>query len=133
MISIAQSGASRLCPRTPNPLSASPLSSISLYVTLSPCRLLLFASRETPSKVTRNCFSLASWHHQSSLLRPTPPCSPTPLHTLQISVVTSPNVPPLPAVFLYRSSPTAFLPITTLLPPQASPTSCLISSALTSP
>ena len=59
--------------------------------------------------------------------------SPSPLHTLRILVVTSLTVIRLPVVSLYRSLLTAFLPLSALLPPRASTTSCLLSDALASP
>ena len=55
--SFAHPGVSRLRPGTPTSHSATPPSSGSYCMTLSPNRLLLLASHEAPAKVARSCFS----------------------------------------------------------------------------
>ena len=82
--SLDHPGVSRLRPSIPNPPYASPPPYGPYCVTLSPCRLLLLSSCETPEKVNRSCFSVTSWRHQAPLLRP-PPSQPFyPSHTSNI-------------------------------------------------
>ena len=61
--SFAHQGVSRLHPSISASFSASPSSSGYHCVTLSPCSLLLFSSRETHVKVAWSCLSVASWRH----------------------------------------------------------------------
>ena len=70
--SFAHPGVSCLHPSILSSLSASPPSSGSTCMTLSTCSIFLFASRKTLSKVSKSCFSVASWCHQASLLSPPP-------------------------------------------------------------
>ena len=82
--SFSQVGISRLHPRILTSLSASLLSSGYYCVTLSPCSILFFASRDNPVKVAQSCFYIASWRHHASLLHPTPSYPFSPAQTLNI-------------------------------------------------
>ena len=70
--SFAHLGVSRLRPSMPTSQPALPLPSGSYCVTFSPPNLLLLAFREIPARVARSYFSVVSWRHQASLLRPPP-------------------------------------------------------------
>ena len=131
-ISSYHPGVSHLCPSIPDYISASPPSSRSYRVTLSPCILLLFASYDSSAKVSRSCFSIASWCHQFFLLCPPPSYPFSPKHTSNIGRH-SPTASRLPVVFLYWSFPNVLPLLPPLLPLRASPISCLLSLELASP
>ena len=68
--SFSRLGVFRIRPIIPNSHTATPPPSISYCMMLSQNHLLLLASHEIPSKVTRSCFYVASWCHQASHLHP---------------------------------------------------------------
>ena len=61
-----------LCPSIPTSNSETPPPSGSYFMDLSPNSLLVLASCETPVKVARSCFYVASWRQKDSLLHPPP-------------------------------------------------------------
>ena len=129
--SFSHLGLSRHHPSIPDSLSASPPSSGSHCVNLSPCSLLLIASCDTPDKFAQSfsLLTLGTTKHPSFVH---PPRTPSPLHTLQISVIIPPTVPWLPVVYLYMTFPTVFPLLPALLLPRASPMYRLISAVLAS-
>ena len=130
--SFANLGVYRLCPSMSNYQPALPLPPGSYCMEFSSLLLLLLASREI-SRVDRSCFSVASWRHQASLLRPPPLRTLFTWNTLKIVDLAPPTVPRLPVVSLCKSSPTAFPLPPIRLPPQASPTPRLLIASLASP
>ena len=63
-------GISCLCLVIPTSQSTLLLPSGSYWIKCSLLFLLLLAYRESPARVARSCFSVASWRHQAFLLRP---------------------------------------------------------------
>ena len=97
----------------------------SYCVPISPPILLLALAYHKSARVAKSYFSIASWRHHASLLRP-PSVVPRLPCTHQIRELAPPTDPQLPVVSLCRSSPTGFpLPLLRLAPP-ASPISCLL-------
>ena len=70
--SFSHPGVSPLCPKITSFPSETPPPSGSYCMTLSHNSIFLLASCETNVKVSRSCFSVTSWRHQASLLRPPP-------------------------------------------------------------
>ena len=130
--STSHPGISHICPIIPTTRSGYLPSPGSYCVAFHSHFLLLLASHNISSRVARS-FYLPPPGATMPLSCDRPPCSPSRLSIFQIPVITLPTASHFPFISLYRSLPTAFPPLPTILLPQASPMSRQLSVLLVSP